>query len=261
MLYGKVLRSRDPHALDPAPRHAKSACAAGRARGPDGGRHPDTRYGTASRTRRSSRRTACASPARPSRPSPRPRSRRPGRRARDRGRRTKPLPAVFDAEERCWPARRSSIRTGSSTRLSPILVRERQHVRRARIVGGDVEEGFAKSYRIYEHRFTTSKVHPGYTEPRGPSASGTTTARCAVWSNTQLPFDIQEIAGRDARPAARQGAGGRARHRRRLRRQAALGVEHFAALLARQVEAAGEGVTTSEEELTSPIRASRPWSR
>ena len=36
-----------------------------------------------------------------------------------------------------------------------------------RLMGsGDLAAGFAQSYRIYEHRFTTQHVHPGYTEPR-----------------------------------------------------------------------------------------------
>ena len=37
---------------------------------------------------------------------------------------------------------------------------------RARIVVGDVERGWAEADRIFEHRFTTAMVHPGYTEPR-----------------------------------------------------------------------------------------------
>ena len=117
----------------------------------------------------------------------------------------------------------------------PIIARERQRLGRARAShAGDVDAGFASAYRVYEHRFTTPLVHPGYTEPRTAVADWDANGNVTVWSNTQLPFDMQNtLAEILDLPAARirvivpgigGGFGGKLR----------IGVEHFAALLARK---------------------------
>ena len=73
----------------------------------------------------------------------------------------------------------------------PILQRDGNVCNRARIVVGDVERGFAEADRVFEHRFTTAMVHQGYTEPRAAVASWDSAGQVTVWSNTQLPFDVQ----------------------------------------------------------------------
>ena len=52
----------------------------------------------------------------------------------------------------------------------PILHRDGNVCNRARIVVGDVERGFEEAQEIFEHRFTTASVHQGYTEPRAAVA-------------------------------------------------------------------------------------------
>ena len=51
--------------------------------------------------------------------------------------------------------------------------------------------GFAEADRIFEHRFTTRSVHQGYTEPRAAVAQWDGDGEVTVWSNTQLPFEMQ----------------------------------------------------------------------
>ena len=119
------------------------------------------------------------------------------------------VPAVFDAEAALLDDAPLVHPEWEQYEAAPILVRRGNRSTRGIIRVGDVEEGFAKSFRIFEHRFTTSKVHPGYTEPRGAIGFWDDDGSCAVWSSTQLPFAVQEIAGRCAGPALRQGAGGR----------------------------------------------------
>ncbi|PYO31541.1 MAG: hypothetical protein DMD86_12690, partial [Candidatus Rokuibacteriota bacterium] len=122
---------------------------------------------------------------------------------------------------------------------------------RARIVVGDVERGFEEADRVFEHRFRTGMVHQGYTEPRAAVASWDSSGQVTVWSNTQLPFEVQNTLAEILRippskirvvvPGIGGGFGGKLR----------VGVEHVAAFLARKSGRPVKVVTTSEEELTA----------
>jgi CO/xanthine dehydrogenase Mo-binding subunit len=160
------------------------------------------------------------------------------------------LPTLFDPEA----ALDSNIRIHpdwETYKALPVIARSGNVSGRARIHAGDVNQAFASAYRVYEHRFTTPLVHPGYTEPRAAVADWDANSNVTVWSNTQLPFDTQNtLAEILDMPAARirvivpgigGGFGGKLR----------IGVEHFAALLARQTARPVKVMTTSEEELTS----------
>jgi CO/xanthine dehydrogenase Mo-binding subunit len=160
------------------------------------------------------------------------------------------LPTLFDPEA----ALDSNIRIHpdwETYKALPIIARSGNVSGRARIHAGDVNQAFASAYKIYEHRFTTPLVHPGYTEPRTAVADWDANSNVTVWSNTQLPFDTQNtLAEILDMPAARirvivpgigGGFGGKLR----------IGVEHFAALLARKTARPVKVMTTSEEELTS----------
>ena len=160
------------------------------------------------------------------------------------------LPTLFDPEA----ALDSNIRIHpdwETYKALPIIARSGNVSGRARIHAGDVNRAFASAYRVYEHRFTTPLVHPGYTEPRTAVADWDANNNVTVWSNTQLPFDTQNtLAEILDMPAARirvivpgigGGFGGKLR----------IGVEHFAALLARKTARPVKVMTTSEEELTS----------
>ena len=103
----------------------------------------------------------------------------------------------------------------------PILHREGNVCNRARIVVGDVERGFEEADRIFEHRFTTRSVHQGYTEPRAAVAQWDSAGQVTVWSNTQLPFEVQSTLAEILPSAALARPHHRAGRRRRLRRQAA----------------------------------------
>jgi CO/xanthine dehydrogenase Mo-binding subunit len=160
------------------------------------------------------------------------------------------LPTLFDPEA----ALDSNIRIHpdwETYKALPIIARSGNISGRARIHAGDVNEAFASAYRVYEHRFTTPLVHPGYTEPRTAVADWDANSNVTVWSNTQLPFDTQNtLAEILDLPAARirvivpgigGGFGGKLR----------IGVEHFAALLARKTARPVKVMTTCEDELTS----------
>src|SRR5205814_10605333 len=77
-------------------------------------------------------------------------------------------------------------------------------------------------------------VHQGYTEPRAAVAQWDSSGTVTVWSNTQLPFEVQNTLAeilqtppskiRVVVPGIGGGFGGKLR----------VGVEHFAAFLARK---------------------------
>lgn len=159
-----------------------------------------------------------------------------------------PLPAVFDPEQALAPDSVLIHPQWQSYDALPVLARERNVSSRASMRLGDVERAFAEAYRVYEHHFTTQIVHAGYTEPRVAVARWDG-ASLTVWCNTQLPFDIQQtLAGVLEMPAANirvqvpgigGGFGGKLR----------VGVEHFAAVLARKAGRPVKVMSSSEEEL------------
>ncbi|MBI1845702.1 MAG: xanthine dehydrogenase family protein molybdopterin-binding subunit [Candidatus Rokubacteria bacterium] len=164
---------------------------------------------------------------------------------------TEPLPPILTVAEALAPGAPLVHEDWASYTALPILHREGNVANRARIVVGDVERGFAEADRVFEHRFTTSSVHQGYTEPRAAVAQWDSAGQVTVWSNTQLPFEIQSTLAeilqvlpskvRVIVPGVGGGFGGKLR----------VGVEHFAALLARRTGRAVKVMTTSEEELTA----------
>jgi CO/xanthine dehydrogenase Mo-binding subunit len=160
------------------------------------------------------------------------------------------LPPVFDPEAALGS--NILIHPGwEEYKALPVIARSGNISARSRMHSGDVDASFASAYRTYEHRFTTPLVHPGYTEPRTAVADWDANGNVTVWSNTQLPFDTQNtLAEILDLPAARVrvvvpgiggGFGGKLR----------IGVEHFAALLARRTARPVKVMTTSEDELTS----------
>jgi CO/xanthine dehydrogenase Mo-binding subunit len=162
-----------------------------------------------------------------------------------------PLPAVLDLEAALAPGAALVHEDWASYTAIPILHRDGNICNRARILVGDVERGWEEADRIFEHRFRTGMVHQGYTEPRAAVAQWDSSGTVTVWSNTQLPFEVQNTLAeifqmppskiRVVVPGIGGGFGGKLR----------VGVEHFAVLLARKTGRAVKVITTSEEELTA----------
>ena len=162
-----------------------------------------------------------------------------------------PLPAVLDLEAALAPGAPLVHEEWHSYTAIPILHRDGNVCNRARIVVGDIERGFEEADRIFEHRFRTGMVHQGYTEPRAAVAQWDSSGTVTVWSNTQLPFEVQNTLAeilqtppskiRVVVPGIGGGFGGKLR----------VGVEHVAAFLAKKTGRAVKVITTSEEELTA----------
>jgi CO/xanthine dehydrogenase Mo-binding subunit len=165
--------------------------------------------------------------------------------------RYEPLPAVFDVEAAMAPGAPLLHPDWERYTAIPLLRREGNVCNRARIVAGDVERGFEEADRIFEHRYTTAMVHQGYTETRAALASWDGSGQLTVWSNTQLPFEVQNTLAeilqvppgkiRVVVTAIGGGFGGKLR----------VGVEHVAALLAKKAGRPVKILTTTEEELVA----------
>jgi CO/xanthine dehydrogenase Mo-binding subunit len=96
-----------------------------------------------------------------------------------------PLPAVLDLAAALAPGAPLVHEAWESYAAIPILERDGNICNRARIVVGDVERGFAEADRVFQHRFTTGMVHQGYTEPRAAVAQWDSSGQVTIWSNTQ----------------------------------------------------------------------------
>jgi CO/xanthine dehydrogenase Mo-binding subunit len=165
--------------------------------------------------------------------------------------RYEPLPAVFEAEAAMAPGAPLVHPDWQTYTAIPLLKRDGNVCNRARIIAGDVERGFEEADRIFEHRYTTAMVHQGYTEARGAVASWDGSGQLTVWSNTQLPFEVQNTLAeilqvppgkiRVIVTAIGGGFGGKLR----------IGVEHVAALLAKKAARPVKMLTTTEEELVA----------
>src|SRR3989440_4259755 len=162
-----------------------------------------------------------------------------------------PLPPIVDVTE-ALAAGAPLVHEGwASYTALPILHRDGNVCNRARIVVGDVERGFEEADRIFEHRFVTRSVHQGYTEPRAAVAAWDSSGQGTVGANTQLPFqgqntlaEILQMAPSKIRvvvPGIGGGFGGKLR----------VGVAHGAAFLAKKTGRPVKVITTSEEELTA----------
>ncbi len=251
MLHGKILRSTEPHARIVAIDVARAAALPGVRAVVTGRDVPDVRYGGAlkdetvfatDRVRYVGQPVAAVAATTPE--------------AAEAALaaievRYEPLPAVLDAEAAMAPGAPLVHEGWAGYTAIPLLHRDGNVCNRARIVAGDVERGFEEADRIFEHRFTTGMVHQGYTEPRAAVASWDTAGAVTVWSNTQLPFEVQNTLAeilqlppskiRVIVTAIGGGFGGKLR----------VGVEHFAAFLARRTGRPVKVMTSTEDELTA----------
>jgi CO/xanthine dehydrogenase Mo-binding subunit len=162
-----------------------------------------------------------------------------------------PLPAVFDPEAALAPGAPLLHPDWAGYAALPVLARHGNVASHSRIHHGDVEAAFSQCYRVYEHRFTTPSVHAGYTEPRAATARWEGDGSLTVWSNGQLPYEVQATLAdilqlpvsriRVLVPGVGGGFGGKLR----------ISLEQYAALLARAAQRPVKIVSTCEEELTA----------
>jgi len=98
------------------------------------------------------------------------------------------IPAVFDPLEAMGedaPIIHEELQSYQDTLPSKRYGNVRNEVR---ICRGDMEEGWSRSYCIYQDHYTTQPVHHGYIEPHGAVASIDISGRITIWASTKNPF-------------------------------------------------------------------------
>jgi CO/xanthine dehydrogenase Mo-binding subunit len=170
-----------------------------------------------------------------------------------------PLPILNDIEEALAPGAPLVHPEWSSYETHPLLLREGNLVAHAQITRGDVEAGFARAERVFEHTFATQSVHQGYLEPRAGVAWVDATGRVTVSTSTQNPFNLRTALAKVLQLPLNRirvrstfvggGFGGKLD----------LGCEHYIALLALATGRPVRLVWTREEEMiaAAPRMAAR----
>ncbi|MBI2361497.1 MAG: xanthine dehydrogenase family protein molybdopterin-binding subunit [Deltaproteobacteria bacterium] len=103
------------------------------------------------------------------------------------------LPAVYDPEE--------ALRSGA-----PVLHADRSRYKNAPPVpegipnlqsymvwkNGDLDAGFQRAYRIFEHTFRTQLTHHGYLEPHASIVRIDPGGRIEVWASNKGPYELRD---------------------------------------------------------------------
>ena len=160
-----------------------------------------------------------------------------------------PLPALFEPEAALEEGALLLHPDWASYQVNTNVGRDRNIAGWSRMRNGDPGAAFARADRIYEHRFTTPLQHAGYTEPRASTALWDSNGGLTIWTTAQLPFEVQTVVAEVLDIPSSQvrviipGIGGAFGGKLRI------GMEHYAALLARASGRPVKIVCTSEEEL------------
>src|SRR5260370_33606993 len=97
-------------------------------------------------------------------------------------------PGVAVPEGACLPGAPLVHAGWSEYQALPVFDREGNISGRSAIGDGDLEAGFAQSYRIYEKRFTPQHVHTDYTQARAAVAGWAGNGDVILGSSTRLPL-------------------------------------------------------------------------
>lgn len=158
------------------------------------------------------------------------------------------LPAVTDPDRAAAEGAPLVHEAWESYTAHPQVIRSGNICGEAWIVKGDWDRALSEADAVYEDTFTTAPVHQAYLEPRAALAVWETPGRLVVYSNTQLPFEIQHtLADVFGLPVGQirvvvTGIGGAFGGKLRI------GVEHIAALLAQRTRRPVKVALTMEEE-------------
>ena len=84
---------------------------------------------------------------------------------------------------------------------------------------GDLDAGFAKAARIFEHTFRTPLSHHGYIEPCACTVQVHSDGRVEVWPSNKGPWGLRDQMAEDFGVPKGKNQGAHRSRRRRLRRQ------------------------------------------
>jgi CO/xanthine dehydrogenase Mo-binding subunit len=163
----------------------------------------------------------------------------------------RPLPVILDPEEAMNPDAPLIHEEWESYAAEAGIDRAGNVACHAWLRKGEIERAFAEADYIFEDRFTTRSVHQMHLEPRAAVVSVESGGRVTVYSNTQLPYWIRtnvatvlEVPESQVRVVSLGIGGG-------FGAKLLPSVEHFCALLSRATGRPVRMATTVREDLTS----------
>ena len=172
-----------------------------------------------------------------------------------------PLPVITDPEQALAPGATLLHPHWRRYEANPALIRYDNVCGHTTIETGDVERAFTQADHVFADNYTTHMVHQGYLEARAGMAHVDADGTVVITSSTQNPFGILgNLSAILQLPTSKirvisTGVGGG------FGGKLDLGVEHFAALLARKTGRPVKYLWTREEEMigSAPRQAAKIW--
>ncbi len=104
-----------------------------------------------------------------------------------------PLPSVFDPVEALRPGAPLLHEHAASYAGRPEMPDEPNLQSVATFGRGDVEQGFRESDRVFDHTFEVGRVHQGYIEPRACAVQIERDGSVHVWSSCKVPYRLRRL--------------------------------------------------------------------
>jgi len=161
------------------------------------------------------------------------------------------LEALFDPEEALKPeAPLIHKKVEAYPCMVPDIIRYGNVCGHTKMFGGDLEEGWKESDKVFEARFSTPMQHHGFIEPHAATARFDLNGRLKIWTATQAIFFTRMVLGEILRLPLNQiqligtevggGFGGKMD----------VTVEHYCALLAKMTGKPVQMVLSRKEDMT-----------
>jgi CO/xanthine dehydrogenase Mo-binding subunit len=108
------------------------------------------------------------------------------------------LPAVYDPEEALRPGAPLLHEDRSGYKNSPAVPEGMPNLQSYMLwKNGDLEAGFQRAHRIFEHTFRTQLTHHGYLEPHACVVKIDGAGRVEVWASNKAPYELRDRLAED----------------------------------------------------------------
>ncbi len=108
------------------------------------------------------------------------------------------LPGVFDPIEALKPGAPVIHENRSRYKNAPAVPEGMPNLQSVTIKkNGNIEEGFRRAYRVFEHTFRTQLTHHGYLEPHACAVRINSDGRVEIWASNKSPYGLRDQLSED----------------------------------------------------------------
>jgi CO/xanthine dehydrogenase Mo-binding subunit len=108
------------------------------------------------------------------------------------------LPAVYDPEDALRPGAPILHENRSQYRNAPPVPDGMPNLQSTMVwKNGDLEAGFKRAYRIFEHTFRTQLTHHGYLEPHACMVKVDPAGKVEIWACNKAPYELRDRLAED----------------------------------------------------------------